>query len=86
MDIRDRLNELRMWHENLTWELMDWFGWDEYQMLWVAYAEGLLLGLLIWWIFEEQLYYYYLRCQLLLAQVMTIMCMSNKSAVEMICQ
>tara|TARA_B000000609_G_C23990548_1_gene249516 strand:+ start:331 stop:486 length:156 start_codon:yes stop_codon:yes gene_type:complete len=51
MDIRDRLNELRMWHENLTWEVMDWFGWDEYQMLWVAYAEGLLLGLLIWWIF-----------------------------------
>ena len=51
MDIRDRLNELRMWHENLTWELMDWFGWDEYKMLWVCWLEGLILGLLLWWIF-----------------------------------
>ena len=51
MDIRDRLNELRMWHENLTWEVMDWFGLNEYQLLWIAWAEGLVLGLLIWWIF-----------------------------------
>ena len=49
--MRERLNELRMWHENLTWEVMDWFGWDEYQMLWVAWGEGLILGLLLWWIF-----------------------------------
>ena len=49
--MREKLNELRMWHENLTWEVMDWFGWDEYQMLWVCWLEGLILGLLLWWIF-----------------------------------
>ena len=41
---------MRQWHENLTWEIMEFFGWDEYQMLWVAWVEGLVLGLLILWI------------------------------------
>jgi len=30
---------------------MDWFGLNEYQLLWIAWAEGLVLGLLLWWIF-----------------------------------
>ena len=51
MDIREKLNNIRMWHEDLTWDVMNWFGWDEYQMIWVAWAEGLLLGLILWWIF-----------------------------------
>ena len=42
--------KLRQWHENLTWEVADYFGWDEYEMLWIAWSEGLALGLLIWWI------------------------------------
>ena len=41
---------MRQWHENLTWEIMEFFGWDEYQMLRVAWVEGLVLGLLILWI------------------------------------
>ncbi len=48
MDIK--INRTRMWHENLHGKL-DWFGLNEYQLLWIAWAEGLVLGLLLCWIF-----------------------------------
>jgi len=50
MNINIDFKKMRQWHENLTWEVADYFGWDEYQMLWVAWSEGLLLGLLLLWI------------------------------------
>ena len=51
MNINIDFIKLRQWHENLTWEVADFFGLDEYEMLWVSYTEGLALGLLLWWIF-----------------------------------
>ena len=51
MNINIDFERLRQWHENAVWEVADWFNLDEYQMLWVAWAEGLILGLLLWWIF-----------------------------------
>ena len=51
MNINIDFNKMRQWHENITWEVADYFGLDEYEMLWVAYAEGLILGLLLWRIF-----------------------------------
>jgi hypothetical protein len=51
MSINIDFTKLRQWHENLTWEVADYFGLDEYEMLWVSYTEGLILGLLLWWIF-----------------------------------
>ena len=41
MDIRDKLSHWRDWHENALEDIMEWFGWDYYEMLWIAWAEGL---------------------------------------------
>jgi hypothetical protein len=51
MDIKNKLEYLRNCHEDIVWEIADYFNLDEYQMLWVAWAEGFILGLLLWWIF-----------------------------------
>ena len=51
MDIRDKLSQWKAWHEEGIDNIMEWFGWDYYEMLWIAWAEWLILGLLLWWIF-----------------------------------
>ena len=51
MDIRDKLSQWKAWHEECIDNIMDWFGWVYYEMLWIALAEGLILGLLLWLIF-----------------------------------
>ena len=39
------------WHEDLTYKWIERFGITEYHAMWVAYAKGLILVLLLWWIF-----------------------------------
>ena len=51
MDIKNKLEDWRTRHEDIVWDIADYFNLDEYQMIWLAWAEGLILGLLLWWIF-----------------------------------
>jgi len=38
------------WHKNMIAKIQEKTGISDYQLLWLAFAEGLLLGLLIgWW-------------------------------------
>ena len=38
-------------HENLCWKYIDKFNLTDYQALWLAWGEGVILTLLIVWIF-----------------------------------
>ena len=35
------------WHENLMEKVMKWFGFSSYQLLWIAWMKGLLIGGLV---------------------------------------
>ncbi len=39
------------WHEDMVYMWLKRLGITEYQAMLIAFAEGLLLGLLLWWIF-----------------------------------
>lgn len=39
------------WHEQLVWDIMMRFGWDEYGMLWLAFFKGIILVVLLILIF-----------------------------------
>lgn len=41
---------LRDWHINMIAKIQKMMGISDYQLLWIAFAEGLLIGLFIgWW-------------------------------------
>jgi len=44
------LKDFLEWHERLCWKFIDRYNLTDYQALWIAWGEGLFLGLLIWWI------------------------------------
>lgn len=48
---RKMIKDFLDWHETLCWKYIDRFNLTDYQALWIAWAEGLILGLLLWWIF-----------------------------------
>jgi hypothetical protein len=45
------LNRFLDWHEALTYKWIERLEITEYHAMWVGYFKGLLLGLLLWWIF-----------------------------------
>ena len=47
----DLLRKVLQWHEDLSYKWIERLDITEYHAMWIAYAKGLILGLLLWWIF-----------------------------------
>ena len=47
----DYLHKFLSWHEDLTYKWIERLQITEYHAMWIAYAKGLILGLLRWLIF-----------------------------------
>lgn len=47
----DKLRDFFLWHEDLTYKWIERLGINEYHAMWIAYIKGLIVGLLLWWIF-----------------------------------
>ncbi|SVB79045.1 uncharacterized protein METZ01_LOCUS231899 [marine metagenome] len=47
----EKIKALLEWHEGMCWKYIDMFNLTDYQALWISWAKGLILGLLLWWIF-----------------------------------
>ena len=45
------LEKLRNWHETQLFQFQKALQLDDYHMLWIAFAEGVILCLLLQWIF-----------------------------------
>jgi len=39
------------WHEQQVYKYMDFFSISEYHAMWISFAKGFLLALLLTWIF-----------------------------------
>ena len=51
----DKLKEILDWHEDLTYKWIERLAITEYHAMWIAYGKGLLVGLLLWWIFKNNI-------------------------------
>jgi len=49
--LNDTWLDLIIWHENLVEKWQDSLGWSHYSMLWAAFTKGLVIALLLTWIF-----------------------------------
>ena len=47
----DLLRKVLQWHEDLSYKWIERLEITEYHAMWIAYAKGLILGLLLLWIF-----------------------------------
>ncbi len=49
--MNDFFTKIFDWHEDLTYKWIERLEITEYQAMWIGYFKGLILGLLLWWIF-----------------------------------
>jgi len=47
----DKLQKLLQWHEDWSYQWIERLGITEYHAMWLSFAEGLVIGLLLAWIF-----------------------------------
>jgi len=47
----DNLRKLLDWHENWSYKWIQSLGITEYHAMWISFTKGLVLGLLLAWIF-----------------------------------
>ena len=47
----DLLRKVLVRYEDLSYKWIERLEITEYHLMWIAYAKGLILGLLLWWIF-----------------------------------
>ena len=45
--IEDVLTDFAMWHKKLIRKFRKWFNLTDYKLLWISFAKGLLLGIVI---------------------------------------
>lgn len=47
----DKLSKVLEWHEDWTYKWIERFGMTEYHAMWAAFGKGVVLVLLLQWIF-----------------------------------